>query len=255
MNNNNDHTEKLIPYLDGELSEAENAALQTELANNVAMQQELDDLIMAKGVVKNYGLTQKVSSIHQEMMQEMQVQDHKAKPIVRSLPQMMMRIAAAIIILVGVFGIYQYLSVSPGSLYKDQYTAYQVANMRGNTAAGTLEKAYAESKFDEVISLYTQMAAPAASEQFLAAQAYLGKEDYKNAISLFNAIIEKNKTANTGTLNDDAEYYLALSYLKNNETAKALPLFNKIHEDKGHLYHSKVSSWFLTKLKLLNWKN
>lgn len=255
MDNNNNHSEKLVPYLDGELSEAENEAVRAALANDAAMQDELDNLIMAKAVVKNYGLTQKVSSIQQAMMQEMQAQDHNAKIPVRSLPKMMMRIAAAIIILVGLFGVYQYLSVSPGSLYKEQYTAYQVATMRGTTAPGALEKAYAESKFDEVIRLYAQLAAPAASDQFLAAQAYLGKEDYKNAIPLFSAIVEENKTANAGALNDDAEYYLALSYIKNNETAKALPLFKKIHAEKEHLYHSKVNSWFLTKLRLLNWKN
>ncbi len=58
----------------------------------------------------------------------------------------------------------------------------------------------------------------------------------------------------TGLMYDDAEYYLALSYLKNNETAEALPLFKKIHNNKAHLYNNKVSSWFLRKLQLLSWK-
>jgi tetratricopeptide (TPR) repeat protein len=252
MNNNNTNTEKLIRYLDGELGEAESKALRTELEKNTAMQQELDNLILAKGIIKNYGLQQKVNGIHQTMMQEITV---PAKPVVRSLPKMMMRIAASIIILAGLFGLYQYLAVSPDNLYNDQYTAYQVATMRGTTTASALEKAYSEKKYDTVIALYTQTANATPYEQFLAAQAYLAKADYINAVVLFNAIIEKSKAANTSTLNDDTEYYLALSYLKNNETAKALPLFKKIHDDKDHLYHNKIGSWYLTKLKLMNWRN
>jgi len=252
MDNNNSNTERLIRYLDAELSEAESEALLTELANNTAMQQELDNLVLTKGVIKNYGLTQKVSGIHQAMMQELTV---PAKPVVRSLPKMMMRIAAGIILLVGLFGLYQYFAVSPGNLYNDQYSDYQVATMRGTTNAGDIEKAYSEKKDDEVILLYRQKQNPSANEQFLAAQAYLNVSDLNNAIMLFNSLLEKNKANNTDTLNDDAEYYLALSYLKKNETTKALPLFKKIHDDKNHLYHDKISSWYLAKLKLLNWKN
>jgi tetratricopeptide (TPR) repeat protein len=255
MDNNYDNTEKLVRYLDAELSEAERKDLQTELENNTAMQQELDNLIFTKSVIRNYGLAQKVNGLHRAMMEEMTIDQNATKAVVISMPKMMMRIAAGIILLVGLFGLYQYFSVSPGNLYNDQYTAYQVATMRGTTAESPLEKAYSEKKYDAVIALYTQTANPATNEQFLAAQAYLSKADYENAILLFNAIIEKNKAADTGMLNDEAEYYLALSYLKNKETAKALPLFKKIHDNKDHLYHEKISIWYLVKVKLLNWKN
>jgi hypothetical protein len=171
MDNNYDNTEKLVRYLDAELSEAERKALQTELENNTAMQQELDNLILTKSVIRNYGLAQKVNGIHKTMMQEMAIQTPTTKAVVRSMPKMMMRIAAGIIILVGLFGLYQYFSVSPGNLYNDQYTAYQVATMRGATTESTLEKAYSEKRYDEVIALYKQTANPAANEQFLAAQA------------------------------------------------------------------------------------
>ena len=255
MDNKNNYTDKLVRYLDGELSEAERKTLQTELENDTTMQQELDNLILTKSVIKNYGLAQKVNGIHASMMQEMAMHVPATKAVVRTLPKMIIRIAATIIILVGLFGLYQYLSVSPGNLYYDQYTAYQVATMRGATAANPLQKAYSEKRYVEVITSYKQMANPTADEQFLTAQAYLANADYNNAIVLFKAIIQKNKATNTGMLNDDAEYYLALSYLKNGDTAKALPLFKKIHDDKDHLYHNKINGWYLAKVKLLNWKN
>jgi len=251
MDNNNDYTERLISYLDGELNETEQVALQAELPGNTAMQEQLDNLLLTREVIRNYGLTQQVKDVHKLMMEEMKT---PAKPVVRRLPQMIMRIAAAIITLVGLFGLYQYFAVSPDNLYNDQYTAYQVATMRGTSNAGAIEKAYSEKKDDLVISLFRQTENPTANEQFVAAQAYLNLANLNNAILLFNGIIEKNKTANTTTLNDEAEYYLALTYLKKNETAKALPLFKKIHDNPDHLYHSKVSSWYLAKIKLLSWK-
>lgn len=255
MDNKNAYTEKLVRYLDEELNEAESEALRNELEKNTDMQQELDNLILTKELIKNYGLAQKVNGIHKTMMQEMVIQTLTTKAVVRRLPKMMMRIAASIIILVGLFGLYQYLSVSSGNLYNDQYTAYQVAIMRGSTTNSALEKTYSEKKYDAVISLYRQTANLTANDQFLAAQAYLNIGNLNNAITLFNALIEKNKATHTYTLTDDAEYYLALSYLKNNETAKALPLFKKISNDKVHLYHDKINGWYLTKVKLLNWKN
>ena len=255
MYNNSTHTEKLISYLDGELSRSESEALLAELENNTDMQQELSNLISARSAIKHYGLAQKVNGIHQTMMQEMAAQKNTSKAVVISLPKMIMRIAASIILLAGLFALYQYVTVSPDNLYNGQYTAYEVATMRGTTDINALEKAYGEKKYDDVIALYKETVKPSVKEQFLAAQAYLIKTDYVNASALFNGIIETNKTANTSTLNDDSEYYLALSYLKNKETSKALVLFNKIHDNKDHLYHNKISSWYLAKVKLLNWKN
>ena len=109
MDNNNAYTEKLIRYLDGELNEAESEALRNELEKNTDMQQELDNLILTKELIKNYGLAQKVNGIHKTMMQEMAMQTPTTKAVVRRLPKMIMRITASTIILVGLFGLYQYL--------------------------------------------------------------------------------------------------------------------------------------------------
>lgn len=255
MNNNNDNTEKLVRYLDGELNEIEIQALQTELDNDKALQQEMDNLLFTRSVIKNYGLTQKVNNIHQQMMQEMSSTKTPAKPFIKRLPKMTMRIAAAIIILVGLFGLYQYINVSPGNLYKDQYIPYQQATMRGTANTGLIEQGYNQKKYDAVVMLYNQKTSASLNEEFLTAQAYLNLNNYSNAIRLFNNIIQKNKVSGTKVLNDDAEYYLALTYLKNKQTAEALPLFKKIRSNKDHVYHSKISCWYLTRLKLLNWKN
>ena len=255
MDNNLHNSEKLVRYIDNELNEAEVAALQLELETNISLQQELNNLLLIKGVIKNYGIVQKVNVIHKTMMQDLAIDIHPTKAVVRKLPKMIISIAASIIIIMGIFGVYKYLTISSNNLYEEKYTTYQVAVMRGTTAESAIAKAYSEKRYDSIIALYKQMKEPTINEQFLTAQSYLNKADYHNAITLLNDIIKKNKSAHSSVLNDESEYYVALGHLKNKETAKALPLFDKIYHDKDHLYHNKIDRWYLAKIQLLARKN
>ncbi len=64
------------------------------------------------------------------------------------------------------------------------------------------------------------------------------------AIATFQILMERNKKANTDFFEDDAEYYLAMSYLNNHELQKAMPIFEKIQSDPDHKYNGDVSEWF-----------
>ncbi len=254
MSNNISQTERLISYIDGDMGDAEKILLQQQLQADKAMQQELDNLLLATDVVKNYGLSNRVANIHTKMMNEMAATSTQQKAIVRSLPKLFMKYAAVIILLVGMFGLYQYFAVSADKLYSEQYSAYTLTTSRGNETLPAIEQAYSEKKYNEVIAAFKQQRDASVKENFVAGQAYLAEANYADAINCFKTVLAKNSSTHTGLLSDDSEYYLALSYLKNNETAEALPLFKKIHNNKEHLYNSKVSAWFLRKLQLLSWK-
>ncbi|MEP7238957.1 MAG: tetratricopeptide repeat protein [Ferruginibacter sp.] len=254
MSNNTSQTERLISYIDGDMGDDEKNVLQQQLQADKAMQQELDNLLLATDVVKNHGLANKVANIHTKMMSKMSAASTQPKAIVRSLPKLVMKYAAGIILLIGMFGLYQYFTVSSDKLYSEQYTAYTLTTVRGNETLPAIEKAYSEKKYDEVITVFKQLTDASVKENFVAGQAYMAKANYAEAVNCFKTVLEKNNNNHTGLLSDDAEYYLALSYLKNNEGAEALPLFKKIHNNKTHFYNNKVSSWFLKKLQLLNWK-
>ena len=254
MSNNLPQTEKLISYIDGNMDDTEKILLQQQLQADKAMQQEMDNLLLATDVVKNHGLSNKVANIHAKMMNEMATTSTLKKAIVRSLAQRIMKYAAAIILLVGLFGLYQYFAVSADKLYGEQYSAYTVASFRGTETTFIIEKAYAEKKYDDVINAYQLQSDASVKEIFIAGQSYLINSNYTEAANCFKTVLAKNNNTKTGLLADDAEYYLALSYLKNNESAKALPLFKKIHSNKDHMYSSKVSGWFLKKMQLLVWK-
>jgi tetratricopeptide (TPR) repeat protein len=89
----------------------------------------------------------------------------------------------------------------------------------------------------------------------MAGNAYLKLNNAAEAITCFLSVQQINSTQQTHLYQDDTEYYLAMSYLKNDEPSKAIPLFEKIHADKNHLYNSKVSWWFLEKLHWLHSKS
>ncbi len=254
MSNNLPQTEILISYIDGDISNDEKDVLQQQLQTDKAMQQELANLLLATDVVKSYGLKNKVANIHTKMMTEMVATSAQPKGMVRSLPKLFMKYAAGIILLLGIFGLYQYITVSADKLYNEQYNTYALTTLRGGETLPAIEQLYAEKKYDDVIAVFKQQPDASIKENFVAGQAYLTKADFADAVNCFKTVLAKNSNSKTGLLVDDAEYYLALSYLKNNENSKAFSLFEKIHNNKEHLYHNKVSSWFLKKLQLLEWK-
>jgi hypothetical protein len=43
-----------------------------------------------------------------------------------------------------------------------------------------------------------------------------------------------------------------MSYLRNREPEKALPILEKIEADPRHPYNSKLSKWFILKVKSLH---
>jgi tetratricopeptide (TPR) repeat protein len=255
MNNNYTNSDLLVQYLDNELSPEEKSELETQLNQNTAMQQELENLTLAKQAIRNYGLKQKVGAIHIEMMKEMTAAEKPAKTgMVRSIARRTMKIAASLLLVLLGFGVYQYLSVSPDKLFAEKYQPYSLSVSRGAADTDAMEKAYLEKNYTAVISTFTGLSVAAQKESFLAGQAYLATKDYPNAIACFNKVLSLNTAAKTTGFKDDTEYYLALSYLKNKEFKSAYPLFVSIHNNPDHLYNEKVTAGMMRKLKLINWK-
>lgn len=255
MDDNYNTNKKLIRHLDNELSESEAQALKLEINDNSILKQEMDNLILTQATIKNYGLTQKVRKIHLSMMEEMPNEKLPSKPVVRNIPKTILSIAATILLLAGLFMLYEYVSLSPKNLFEEKYSQYQTGTMRGSGAASPILLNYNNKKYDSVIAEYGRITNPAPIEQFLAAQSYLNVNSYEKAIELFTTTIQKNKSSKTADLNDEASYYLALSYLRNNQPEKALPILEEIYNDKSQLYHNKVNRLFLIKVKLLSLKN
>jgi hypothetical protein len=74
------------------------------------------------------------------------------------------------------------------------------------------------------------------------------------AIDGYKKVISLNETANTTIFKDESEYYLSLALVQYKDYKAALPLMQKINKDPNHLYHEKISSKLIRKVKWLKWR-
>lgn len=159
-----------------------------------------------------------------------------------------LRVAATVIVLAAISALYQYMLATPDKLFAENFKLFTVRETSGGSY-NAMEDAYKKGNAEEVIQQFQALKTPAAEDCLLAGNAYLVSRNPEKAIESFSAIQQINKTSNTHAFEADAEFYLALSYLANQQPAMALPLFEKIHADGRHPFHSKASSWFITRLR------
>jgi tetratricopeptide (TPR) repeat protein len=256
MNNNNQNTDTLIDYIDNYLSAEEKQKVDIMLQNDTTLQTELDNLLLAKSAIQYYGIKQQVSTIHKQVMDGKTAEKPKAttKGIVRSITKWSMRIAASLLIVMIGLGVYQYATITPDKLFSENYTSYTLGVTRGEAATNLMEKAFQNKDYNGVINQFSIEDKITQKENFLVAHAYLETKNYTNAITAFNAVLEKNSVEKATIFNDDAQYFLAMTYLKNNDIKLATLLFETINNTPAHLYNDKVNNAFMRNLKLLSWK-
>jgi len=248
MNEHATHTDLLIQYLDGELQGEQLETIQKDIDENPASREELESLRMAKEATKSYALKSRISSIHHEMMHEMKKTSEPKTPVIRMIAQYSFRVAAVLILLFGISSLYQYITATPEKLFSENFNAFALHETRGSSTT-ILEDLYEKGDMKTLLQQFELLKTPRGNDYFLAGNAYLSTRQPAKAIETFLNLQQFNRTNNTHFFDEDLEYYLALSYLGNNEPAKALPLFEKIHADPNHPYHEAVSSWFLSKVK------
>jgi len=252
MNENSTHTEKLIQYLDGEIQGEELELLKQNLANDQSLREELENLQLARDAARRYGLKSKINDIHSEMMQELKENKPARARVIKMFIQTGLRVAAVVIVLVGLSALYQYFKTSPEKLFSENYQTYTIHEMRGESANSRLQEKYRMGKMDSVILEFNSLSVPKPEEYILAGIAFLENNQPEKAIKTLQELIQKNIDSKTDYFEDDAEYYLAMSYLKNREPEKALPILEKIQADPRHPYNSKLSKWFILKVKSLH---
>ena len=253
MNRNEINTQLLIQYLDGELDDNTAEEVGRKIFNDPVLQLELENLRSAQQVVRAYALRQELKDIHLEMVQALDKPTIKKAPV-RSMVNNVFRVAASIIVIVGLISFFQYFNLTSNKLFESSYQSYRPSVARGAQDGSYLEKFYTRNQFKKITDTLPLLFDPSAKDYFYAANACLEEDNVTGAIKYFKLAQAKNRQMGTHMYEDDTEYYLAMSLLKNDKPSEARPLFEKIHSDKKHLYNDKVSSWFLFKLKLVTTK-
>lgn len=244
--------EKLVRYLDGESTPEEKAEVEQELASDIAFNNEYENLKIARSLIQQHGLSNKVSAIHKQMMQERQAP--QKRPVGRIL-RYSIAVAASVVLIVGAYLVYNFVILSAEKVFASRYQPYELITLRGNDSSGSaIEIAFREKEFKKLLKLKKEAQQLSSKEEFLAGAAALEIKDYSKAIENFKAVV-KNKPGPTPTeWSEEAEYYLALAYIRNKDYDLALDILNAIKANPQHAYHARATPKLLRQVRMLKWR-
>ena len=271
-----EETRKMIDHLDESRAGRPSPSLEQLIDQDPQAAQEWYYLNLAVDAVRNAGLHEQVAIIKENLRKE---QNAPAKPayteeyiavpanqptrpaakrssgaIVRSISRYSLRAAAFILIISSSTVLYKYLTVSSSSLYERYFGAYNLNTSRGETTESPIVQAYNTKDWNKVIALAGAASAKDNQVEFLAGMADLQLNRCDDAITHFEQVIAANAQAATDFYQDEAEYYLAISWLACKKVNQAMPILEKIKADPHHQYHQKVAEMSFFDLRLAQYK-
>lgn len=247
-------SEILVQYLDGELSSVDAQKVEKQLSENPSLANELENLQLAREAVKMYGVRERVKSVHKEMMKELQP-GVKAMSRQRKILRYSISIAAAILLIAGLFFAYNFFTLSKEKVFASNYHTYELPTFRDSSSGdqSSIEKAFREKEFGKVVNVqkagdYT------IKEHFLRGISFLEIQNNASAVNEFRSVVDSNRAAGTSFFEDEAEYYLALTYLRGGNYKTAYRLLRLIKNNPDHLYYDMVTAKLMRQVKMLSWK-
>jgi tetratricopeptide (TPR) repeat protein len=259
MNNELYINQLLDNYVQGKLTRENVIALLKEQGVSDAGY-ETDLHLAAVAAIQRNSVRLQVQNVHQRFLQSSQKADNTppaGKAKVLSLMQAakwMLRVAAVALIVSASWFAYTYFTTSSSSLYAGIYQQYDVNTDRASfdeIVQHNMVKQFKEKNYTAVIKTYRDLVVTNNREKFLTAIAYQETGNSAQAIDLLKQILQYNQEQKNRLYNDEAEFYLALNYLKLKNAEEAVPLFQKIYDDRNHTYHERISKAALRKLKWL----
>ncbi len=243
-------------YLRGELTEPEKDEFDRQIAENPLLAEELEKIRTASSVVRKYAQREELKAIHQKMVSRRRSESLNPNHGIGFY----MKIAAIIVFLVAAWAGIGFATLSPATLYMEEVVSYipettrDESDPRKAAVEYEMQTEYVKSNYTRVVELYQKSTTRNIRESFLAGNAYLATNQSFQAITCFQRVMALSSRENTFDYYQEAEYYLAWAYLKNNQLKEANQLFDKIYQSEYHIHNSDVDSWFYWKLKLLQWK-
>jgi tetratricopeptide (TPR) repeat protein len=250
-----ENTTYLIDQLDKSLRGESNPSFEDKLMQDPALAEEWNAIQVAVATIRDAGIREQVEAVAKEFRAEKLASLPKQPSKVIHMSRMVFRVAASIVILFAVTVIYKYSTVNSSRFYSDHFVSYEMSTTRGAENIDMLEKAYRAKNWNEVIAQFNRLGRKDNKAFFLTAQANLELKNYQAAITLFKQVLAYNASGTDPYFRDEAEYYLALSYVGNGEAGKALPILEKIKGDKEHLYNRVVKDMSWVDLKIIRYKS
>jgi hypothetical protein len=239
--------ERLIQYLEGMPDGPEKDAFEKELNSNPALAGRLDDLRLSLDAVRHHGRRELVQGIHAEMMAELRPEKGKLRLLFSAKwVRYGISIAASVVIFFLLYRLFDAGPPSPGALYEEAYVDYTVSGDPGQDSLSHIENLYQMNRFQAVVETSETSPLTRARDSLLTGLSFLKLNVLAPAMFYFEAL------SGAGSHQEDAQFYLALSYLKSGTYQKAYTLFKTINERPGHAYRGRVTKEFLKEVRSLS---
>jgi len=258
--NTNNNFELLVDRLDGILSESEMKTADAMIATDANLAMDSALLEFAVRNIREAGLYRQVSAVRDQFTQTntsaTNLADNEekteAKVINFSFRSTALRVAAAVLVLLVSATTYKYIAVTDKSVYDKYYSTYELNTSRDRTPVDKMEAAYRNRQWAEVIAAgESAQASPKAT--FMSGVAHMELKQFEPAIASFGKVIAVNKQTGDAYFQDEAEYYLAMSYLGARKDDLALRMLSDIKNDPAHVFNARVKKMNLD-LKILQIK-
>jgi tetratricopeptide (TPR) repeat protein len=244
----------LIDYLDKNLSPEETAQVDSLIRNDKQVATEWEYLKMAVEAVELEAIREQVLNVRQSFKTHPAPVVKSSRAVLRNMYKTGLRIAAILILLLGISLFYKYNTVNNIFVYHQYFADYTLNTSRGENIQNALDEAYRNKNWNGVMAAFNQESVKTNKTYFLAGMAALELKKYPEAVSYFEFILDANAKSADRYFQDEAEYYLALAYLMNKQTDKGVSLLNKIRENKNHLYYPLARQISSTDLKIIELK-
>jgi tetratricopeptide (TPR) repeat protein len=270
-----EETRKLVDHLDENRTSRLSASPKQLIDQDPQATQEWYYLNLAVDAVRHTGLHEQVASIRESLRSEQSEpkvritesfiavpanqtpQKADTRPsggILRTMSKYTFRAAAGILVIASSTVIYKYVTVSSSSLYDRYFGAYSLNTSRGEATDPPIVQAYNAKDWNTVLSMAGTAGAKDNQTEFLAGMADLQLNRCDDAITHFEQVIAANAQASTDYYQDEAEYYLAISWLACKKVNQAMPILEKIKADPNHKFHQKVANMSFFDLRLAQYK-
>lgn len=246
----------LVNYLDRALEEREIREIEQVINTDSEVRKQWQFLQLAVQAVEYAALFDQVAAVKEQFKA---VHPSEVIPMQKSGRVVTMRriykVAACVLFLIVAAGGFKYVTTSSKKMYKDAFVPYSISTSRGNAGSNSIEDAYKNKNWNEVISSFNNTIQKDNHAFFLCGMANMQLQQFTAASEQFEQVLANNAQTGDDYFHDEAQYYLAMSLLANNQAKEAITIINQVRADKNHSYYQQIAHISSVNLWILELKS
>lgn len=243
-----DYQEEIDLYLDGLLTDREAETFEERLKSDPKLAYDLERHRIARSIIKSPSLREKLNFLSGEDLL------YKQRGLFSKYKSLIKVLAAVVILVFGIF-IYELFTLNNDILYQQQYSSYQI-DFHGDKPPthNSILYSFTLENYLDVINIYENKLSDSNEDILIAGISYLELDQGKKAVDAFQRIVSQAEKGGENDFLEDAEYYSGIAYLKINQIDAAYWYFSKIYHDSAHHYNEMVHQWFYWKLRIVKFR-